>query len=59
MIITLFSFCGIRIVFLIYMLSKWYDLKSIDISYPVSWAIAVLLTALYVKINAGKNLDNA
>lgn len=58
MIITLFSFCGIRIVFLIYILSKWYDLKSIAISYPVSWAIAVLLTSLYVKINAGKNLYN-
>ena len=49
MIIILTSFCGVRILLLIYMLSKWNNVRSIVITYPISWFVAVILTICYVK----------
>ena len=47
MIIILFSFCFVRIVILMCLLEKMRNLKSIAITYPISWAIASLLMSVY------------
>ena len=47
MVITLFSFCGIRIMFLIVLLKKYNSISSIAVTFPISWLFAVILTSLY------------
>ena len=47
MVITLFSFCGIRIMFLIFLLMKNNSISSIAITFPISWLFAVILTSMY------------
>ena len=47
MVITLFSFCGIRIIFLIVLLRKYNSISSIAVTFPISWLFAVILTSLY------------
>lgn len=48
MIITLFSFCGIRIILLITLLKKYNSISSIAVTFPISWLFAVILTSLYI-----------
>ncbi|WP_242873440.1 MATE family efflux transporter [Romboutsia timonensis] len=47
MVITLLSFCGIRIMFLIVLLRKYNSISSIAITFPISWLFAVILTSMY------------
>lgn len=47
MVITLFSFCGIRIMFLIVLLKKYNSISSIAVTFPISWLFEVILTSLY------------
>ena len=59
MIITLFSFCGVRIIFLIVLLIKNNSISSIALTYPISWLSAVILTGLYVYFNFFKEVREA
>ena len=59
MIITLFSFCGVRIIFLIVLLIKNNSISSIALTYPISWLSAVILTGLYVYYNFFKEVREA
>ena len=59
MIITLFSFCGVRIIFLIVLLIKNNSISSIAITFPISWLSAVILTGLYVYYNFFKEVREA
>lgn len=54
MVIILTSFCGIRILLSIYTISKWHNIKSIAITYPISWFVAVILMLYYVKKSSVK-----
>lgn len=56
MIITLFSFCGIRIMFLIALLRKYNSISSIAVTFPISWLFAVILTSLYIYYTFRKEL---
>ena len=47
MVITLVSFCGIRIMFLIVLLKKYNSISSIAVTYPISWLFSVILTSIY------------
>lgn len=52
MVITLISFCAIRIVLLFIVLTKWYDVRGIAITYPITWGIAAVLLGIYwIKVN--------
>mgnify|MGYP004512812907 FL=1 len=59
MVITLFSFCGIRIMFLIFLLMKNNSISSIALTYPISWLSAVILTSVYVYYNFVKEVKEA
>ena len=59
MIIPLFSFCGVRIIFLIVLLIKNNSISSIALTYPISWLSAVILTGLYVYYNFFKEVREA
>ena len=59
MVITLLSFCGIRIMFLIVLLRKYNSISSIALTYPISWLSAVILTGLYVYYNFFKEVREA
>ena len=51
MLITLFSVCGLRIVwiFTLFKVAKFHALETLYISYPISWAVCVLFqTALFI-----------
>lgn len=47
MLITICSFCGVRIIVLIALLKKYNSIASIAATYPISWLFAVVLMALY------------
>ncbi|WP_455537754.1 MATE family efflux transporter [Terrisporobacter sp.] len=47
MVITVFSFCGVRIILLIALLRKYNSISSIAATYPISWLFAVMLTFMY------------
>mgnify|MGYP002577708562 FL=1 len=59
MVITLLSFCGIRIMFLIVLLRKYNSISSIALTYPISWLSAVILTSVYVYYNFVKEVKEA
>ena len=56
MVITLLSFCGIRIIFLIALLKKYNSISSIAATYPISWLFAVILTSMYTYFTFSKRL---
>ncbi len=43
MMITVFSFCIVRISALYILLQHWHDVRGVAIIYPVSWSAAVIL----------------
>ncbi|QIB68012.1 MATE family efflux transporter [Aminipila butyrica] len=40
MVITLFSFCVVRLTALVVLISQWHDIRGIAAVYPFSWAVA-------------------
>jgi putative MATE family efflux protein len=52
MLITIISFCLIRIVLLFIVLSRWHDIRGVAIIYPITWGIAVICLVIYwLKVN--------
>lgn len=51
---SVISFCGIRILLLMYILSTWNDIRGIAVTYPISWASVVLLLLIYRHIVIAK-----
>lgn len=49
MVITLTSFCGIRILLLFILLHFHDEVSAVAATYPISWAIAVILLWLYYR----------
>ena len=58
MLITLCSFCGIRIIALIILIKKYNSISSIAATYPISWLFAAILMALYTNYIFNKKLQN-
>ena len=56
MIITLCSFCGIRIMFLIALLKKYNSISSIAATYPISWLFAAILMGVYAHYTFSKKI---
>ena len=56
MIITLCSFCGIRIIFLIALLKKYNSISSIAATYPISWLFAAILMGGYAYYTFSKKI---
>ena len=56
MLITICSFCGVRIIVLIALLKKYNSIASIAATYPISWLFAVILTSMYTYFTFSKRL---
>ena len=49
MIVTIVSFCGFRILFMLAAMHLHPSVRSVAVSYPVSWALAVILMAFFAR----------
>lgn len=49
MLVTIISFCGLRILFMLAAMEVKPSVQSVALSYPVSWAAAVILLAFVVR----------
>lgn len=47
MLITLVSFCGVRILLLLVLLHVRYEITTVAVTYPISWAVATVLLWIY------------
>lgn len=47
MIISIFSMCGLRMVWIYTALEVWPSMRIIYLSYPISWIVTCILTTLY------------
>lgn len=47
MIISMLSMCGLRMVWIFTALEIWPNINIIYLSYPISWVVTCILTALY------------
>lgn len=59
MIITVFSFCVVRVTVLFALLNIWREVKTVAIVYPISWATATVLLFIYGTIYKRKRLKEA
>jgi putative MATE family efflux protein len=51
MIIIIFSYCGVRVLTLFTMMHHFHSVKSVALSYPISWTCAMLLLLItYSKV---------
>jgi putative MATE family efflux protein len=56
MIITVFSFCVVRVSVLMVLLRLWNDVKAVALVYPISWASAAGLLFIYRMLYRRKKL---
>lgn len=48
-LITVFGVCGLRIVWLLAVVPVWHTVAMVELSYPITWALASLLFIVYYK----------
>ena len=48
-LITVFGVCGLRIVWLLAVVPVWHTVAVVELSYPITWALASLLFIVYYK----------
>ncbi len=46
-LITVFGVCGLRIVWLLAVVPVWHTVAMVELSYPITWALASLLFIVY------------
>ena len=52
MLITLFSIGGFRILWILIMTRIWFDLRTVMVSYPLSWVLCATIFSIYYRRNS-------
>ena len=58
MLITCGGICGIRVVWLLTVVPKWHNMKTVMMSYPITWVITSGLFLIYYTWYTKKNNIN-
>lgn len=58
MLITCGGICGIRVVWLLTVVPKWHNMKTVMMSYPITWVITSVLFLIYYSWYTRKNKIN-